>query len=158
MNRLNLNRALPGLFIACLLVAAAISSASVTPALAQGFRSSQGEPGVKPQAPTANDPLTGGFRPVVKLAAQGYQVAGPMQVTEFTGDSLSLHTGGKKQLVFSLTGKDLTVFDKDSNKITSAAITKGNHVYVCQKDKAVVVYVMPEKSKTTLGGEANGKH
>ncbi|MEW6348050.1 MAG: hypothetical protein AB1646_03255 [Thermodesulfobacteriota bacterium] len=158
MERANVHRAILRALIACVVIAAAVLWACEPVAWAQRSKESQVEPDMKLQVPKQDDPYKGGFQPVAKLWAQGYKVVGPMQVSEFTGQGLSLFAGGKKELTFNLTGKDLTVYDKNSNKITSSSIVPKAYVYVCQKDNTVTVFVMPEKSKTTAGGEANDKH
>lgn len=76
----------------------------------------------------------------------GYTVEGPVPVQSATATALELFKADRTTTI-DLQGKQVTVLDENSNRISVTGIKKGARVYVCQKGTTVDIYVLPKKER-----------
>ncbi len=154
MSIINLKRVLPKALVACLVVVAAASFVGEPIAWAQQTRAGTT---VKTKTSTSQQAKTGAMAAVASLQAQGYRIAGPVPVADYTGKILTLTTG-RKGLRFDLNGKDLTVYDMNAKLVSERDIVKDARVYVCTKASKVTIFVLPKDSTLLEGGPTNATH
>jgi len=80
--------------------------------------------------------------PITPYVAQAYSIVGPINVSSVSSQDIVLYTGANN-LGIDLTGKNVTVIDQNSRRLTLSAVKKGTRVYVCRKANNVVVVVLP---------------
>ena len=79
---------------------------------------------------------------VLQMNRQGWSCLGPVSVSSFSPDTLTLFYP-KKNLEIALKGKQVRIMDHRLQAVSTSTISSGTWIYVCRKGGEVVIYRLP---------------